>query len=148
GGMLSVPMAEAELRRELGDSLDMASVNAPGLCVVSGPQAELDALQVRLAAREIEAQRVPIDIAAHSRLLEPILKRFGDHLRRLRLAPPQLPIISNRTGEVLTAAEATDPEYWVYHLRGTVLFAEGMQTLSKVPNRVYLEVGPGKALSS
>ncbi|MFN3293301.1 MAG: type I polyketide synthase, partial [Gemmobacter sp.] len=148
GGMLSVPLSEDALRREMGDSLDMASVNAPELCVVSGPQAELDRLAARLAAKGVEAQRVPIDIAAHSRMLEPILKRFGDALRRMRLSPPKLPIISNRTGKPLTAQQATDPEYWVYHLRGTVMFADCIAHLAASPNRVFLEVGPGKALSS
>ncbi|GGE20830.1 Acyl transferase domain-containing protein [Gemmobacter megaterium] len=147
GGMLSVPLSEADLRREMGDSLDMASVNAADLCVVSGPQAELDALSARLAAKGIESQRVQIDIAAHSRMLEPILKRFGDYLRSIPLAAPKLPIISNRTGTALTPQQATDPEYWVYHLRGTVMFAKGLAALA-APDRVFLEVGPGKALSS
>jgi len=32
----------------------------------------------RLAAEGVETQRVAIDIAAHTRMLEPILGRFGD----------------------------------------------------------------------
>ncbi|MEM7236197.1 MAG: beta-ketoacyl synthase N-terminal-like domain-containing protein [Pseudomonadota bacterium] len=148
GGMLSVPMAEGDLRTRLGDHLDMASVNAPELCVASGPQAALDALEAQLKAEDIEAQRVPIDIAAHSRMLEPILQRFGDYLRSIALHAPKIPIVSNRTGAMMTAAQATDPDYWVQHLRNTVHFADCITTLSAEPNRVYLEVGPGKALSS
>ncbi|MDO9526791.1 MAG: SDR family NAD(P)-dependent oxidoreductase [Gemmobacter sp.] len=148
GGMLVVPLSEDALRQEMGDSLDLAGVNGPDLCVVSGPQADLDALETRLRARGIEPQRIQIDIAAHSRMLEPILKRFGDFLRGIQLSAPNLPIISNRSGRLLTAKQATDPEYWVYHLRGTVMFADCMATLNNTPSRVYLEVGPGKALSS
>ena len=148
GGMLSVPMSEADLRAEIGDALDVASVNAPGLSVVSGPDAALEELAARLAGREIEAQRVPINIAAHSRMLDPILPEFEAFLRSIPLHAPQIPIISNRTGQELTAAEATDPLYWVRHLRGTVHFADGIATLSEKRNRVYLEVGPGKTLSS
>jgi acyl transferase domain-containing protein len=90
----------------------------------------------------------PIDIAAHSRMLEPILGRFGDHLRRMELKAPKIPFVSNRTGAFITDAQATDPEYWVGHLRGTVRFADCVATLAQEPARVYLEVGPGKALSS
>ncbi len=147
GGMLSVPMAETALRPMLGD-LDLASVNAPELCVVSGPQAALDALAERLAGQGVETARIPIDIAAHSRMLEPILARFEAHLRTMRLAPPALPVISNRSGRPLSAAEATDPAYWVAHLRGTVQFAQGMAALAAVPGRVFMEMGPGRALSS
>ncbi len=148
GGMLSVPLPLAELEPLMGDALDVASLNAPGLTVVSGPQAALDALARRLNARDIDSQRIPIDIAAHSRMLEPILRRFGDYLASIPLNAPQIQIISNRSGEVLTDAQATDPAYWVAHLRNTVNFADCITTLSQMPNRVYIEVGPGKALSS
>ncbi|WP_291101821.1 type I polyketide synthase [Hydrogenophaga sp.] len=148
GGMLSVPLPADEVRGLLGQELDMASVNAPELCVVSGPQDALDRLEAQLREREIEPQRVQIDIAAHSRMLEPILGRFEAYLRSIRLSAPKLPIISNRDGQPLSAADATDPMYWVRHLRSTVHFADGLTTLKKQGHRVYLEVGPGKALGS
>ncbi|MDR7092355.1 type I polyketide synthase [Hydrogenophaga laconesensis] len=149
GGMLSVPLAASEVRGLLGTELDMASVNAPELCVVSGPQSALDALEATLRARDVEPQRIQIDIAAHSRMLEPILGRFEAYLRSIRLSAPQLPIISNRDGQPLSAGQATDPLYWVGHLRNTVNFADCMDTLKGAdPKRVYLEVGPGKALGS
>ena len=148
GGMLSVPMDGSDLRPMITGDLDMASVNAPGLCVVSGPDAALVALAADLAAKGVETQRVAIDIAAHSRMLEPILQRFGDYLRGIRLHPPSLPIISNRTGQPLSDAQAMDPDYWVQHLRNTVNFRACMETLRQVPNRVFMEMGPGRALSS
>ena len=148
GGMLSVPLDEAALRPRLTGDLDMASVNAPGLCVVSGPDAALAALAEALAAEEVETQRIAIDIAAHSRMLAPILTRFGDYLRSIRLNAPQIPIISNASGVALTAEQATSPDYWVAHLRNTVNFQRGMAHLMEDPNRVYIEMGPGRALSS
>jgi acyl transferase domain-containing protein/thioesterase domain-containing protein/NAD(P)-dependent dehydrogenase (short-subunit alcohol dehydrogenase family)/acyl carrier protein len=148
GGMLSVPLAEADLRPYIIGDLDLASVNAPGLCVVSGPDAALLALAAELTKQDIETQRIQIDIAAHSRMLEPILTRFGDFLRSISLHAPQLPIISNRSGMTLTAAEATSPDYWVQHLRNTVNFQACMATLMAKPGRVYMEMGPGRAMSS
>ncbi|GGW26489.1 hypothetical protein GCM10011452_13400 [Gemmobacter lanyuensis] len=148
GGMLSVPMEEAELRPLLTGDLDMASVNAPGLCVISGPDAALADLAARLAAAGVETQRIAIDIAAHSRMLDPILSRFEAYLRSIPLQAPRLPVISNRTGLPLTAEQATSPEYWVQHLRNTVLFQPGMAHLMSTPGRVYMEMGPGRALSS
>ena len=148
GGMLSVALPVAALKPHLGDALDLAAVNAPNLSVATGPQAALDGLEARLKALDIDCQRIPINIAAHSRMLEPILGRFGDYLRSVKLNPPQIPIISNRTGVTLTAAQATDPDYWVAHLRNTVNFADGLTELAKNPARIYIEVGPGKALSS
>ncbi|MGH1412299.1 MAG: type I polyketide synthase [Pelagimonas sp.] len=147
GGMLSVAMAAQDLRPLLGAELDLGAVNAPELSVASGPQAALDALEAELASRDIDAQRIQIDIAAHSRMLEPILEDFRAYLNRIQLNAPQIPLTSNRTGTLMTDEQATDPNYWVEHLRGTVHFADCVGTLA-ADNRIFLEVGPGKALSA
>ncbi|QDU86071.1 Phthiocerol synthesis polyketide synthase type I PpsE [Planctomycetes bacterium Pla163] len=148
GGMLSVAASEASVREVLPTDLDLACVNARDLCVVSGPAAALDAFAATLEERELDFQRIAIDIAAHSRLLEPILAEFGAYLRGIALAPPTIPIVSNVTGRELTDSEATDPEYWVRHLRSTVRFADGVEVLAEREHRVLLEVGPGRVLSS
>ncbi|WP_425097877.1 type I polyketide synthase [Tropicibacter sp. S64] len=147
GGMLSVSLPAEALRPYLGADLDLGAENAPNLSVASGPQAALDALEARLKAEDIDCQRIGIDIAAHSRMLEPILDDFRAYLHSIDLYAPQIPLTSNRTGEMMTPEQATSPDYWVEHLRGTVFFARCVGTLAK-PNRVFLEVGPGKALSS
>ncbi|PYG29527.1 type I polyketide synthase [Pelagimonas varians] len=147
GGMLSVAMPADELGSLLGADLDLGAVNAPELSVASGPQAALDKLEDALKARDIDAQRIQIDIAAHSRMLDPILVDFRTYLASIQLHPPKIPLTSNRTGSLMTAEQATCPDYWVEHLRGTVLFADCMGTLAS-ENRIFLEVGPGKALSA
>ncbi|RLK07358.1 type I polyketide synthase [Ruegeria conchae] len=148
GGMLSVPLPAGDLRPLLRDDLDLGAVNAPSLSVATGPQAALDDLEERLRNQGVDCQRIPIDIAAHSRMLEPILQDFGDYLRSIELKAPQIPFPSNRSGDWITEAEATDPEYWVGHLRNTVHFADCITTLSENPERIFIEVGPGKALAS
>ncbi|MFD0858021.1 type I polyketide synthase [Roseovarius aquimarinus] len=147
GGMLSVPMRPEDLAPLMGDALDIASINAPGLCAVSGPQAALADLAERLAAEGIECQRIAIDIAAHSRMLDPILPQFRAHLEGLSLNAPSIPILSNRSGAPLSEAEATDPAYWTDQLRHTVRFAACIDALGARPS-VFLEVGPGRALAS
>jgi acyl transferase domain-containing protein/thioesterase domain-containing protein len=148
GGMLSVSLPESDLRDILPSDLDIASVNAPALCAVSGPQAALDAFAFTLTGREIEHQRIQIDIAAHSRMLDPILHQFRAFLTGLDLQTPRLPVISNRTGLPLTDAQATSPDYWVEQLRQTVNFGACVDYLAQRPDRVFLEVGPGKALGT
>jgi acyl transferase domain-containing protein/thioesterase domain-containing protein/acyl carrier protein len=148
GGMLSVQMSEARLRACLPETLDIAVINAPELCVVSGPDGELEAFHQSLVADGIDATRVPINVAAHSRMLAPILGRFEAFLRETPLAPPQIPIVSNLSGTWMTPAEATDPLYWVRHLRSTVRFADGLAALAADKTRLYIEAGPGRVLSS
>lgn len=148
GGMLSVPLSPKALSDHMHPALDLASVNAPEICVVSGRNEDLEALRLRLAEHGIDASRIAIDIAAHSQMLDPILGRFEAFLRGIDLRAPTIPIASNLTGEWLTEAQARDPLYWVRHLRSTVHFAKGLATVSAQPGRVYVEVGPGRVLSS
>ncbi|HEX4355251.1 MAG TPA: SDR family NAD(P)-dependent oxidoreductase, partial [Polyangiales bacterium] len=148
GGMLSVPLSAAELTPLLPADVVVACENAPNLSVASGPRASLDQLASSLAARGSEAQSIRIRIAAHSPMLEPILREFGDYLRSVKLSPPRIPIVSNLSGEILSDRDATDPEYWVRHLRNTVRFARGIETLQADGDRIYLEVGPGRALGA
>ncbi|WP_425045861.1 type I polyketide synthase [Primorskyibacter sp. S87] len=147
GGMLSISLPLAEVEQLIGPDLDIASVNAPNLTAVSGPQTAIDALSQTLSAREVDHQRIQIDIAAHSRMLEPILSDYRAFLAGLSLSAPETPVISNRSGQPLTPEQATNPDYWVEQLRNTVQFAKCIETLA-APDRVFLEVGPGKALSA
>lgn len=147
GGMLSVALPAEKLRPMLGDDLDLGAENAPGLSVASGPQDALDALEQRLKSQDIDCQRILIDIAAHSRMLEPILEDFRAYLRAIDLQAPQIPLTSNRTGQMMSDAQATDTDYWVDHQRGTVHFADCVGALAS-DNTMFLEVGPGKALSA
>src|SRR6185295_2112050 len=128
--------------------LSLAAVNGPGLCVVSGPVEEIDALAERLARRAVPGQRLHTSHAFHSGMMEPIHCRFAEIVSRVELRPPSIPCLSNLTGTWITAVEATDPRSWVRHLRETVRFGDGLSCLlaELPPGAVLLEVGPGKAL--
>jgi acyl transferase domain-containing protein/thioesterase domain-containing protein/acyl carrier protein len=148
GGMLSVPMPADELRELLGSELDLAAANGPQLSVASGHNQLLDQLAARLAERGIESQRVRINIAAHSRMLENITGRFRAYLASIQLREPRLPIVSNRTGTWLAPELARSPDYWVEHLRNTVLFGKCVETLLEKGDSIFIEVGPGSTLGS
>ncbi|WP_232492555.1 type I polyketide synthase [Novosphingobium kaempferiae] len=148
GGMISVPLPEAELAPMLPPDVSIATINAPALCVVSGGAEAIAAFHAELHAREIEAQAIPIEVAAHSAMLDPILPEFRALLRTIAFRAPQIPFASNLTGRWVSAAEATDPEYWVRHLREPVRYTDGLECLLAEADQVLLEVGPGRAMTS
>lgn len=148
GAMLSVELDEAELVRRAGPDLDLAVVNATGLGVVSGDVPAIDRLAASLDADGIDCTRVRIGVAAHSRMLDPFLERFRKRLAGIRLSPPCVPMISSLTGDWADPAALTTPEHWVRHLRETVRFGDGLSTVLSSPDRVLLEVGPGRGLSA
>ncbi len=148
GAMLSVPLAEDEVRPLLGDSLSLAAVNGPSLCVVSGPARPVVALEEALAQRSLDVRRLHTSHAFHSAMLDPIVQPCVERLRRLTLRPPKIQIVSNVTGLPITEEQATAPEYWGEHLRRTVLFSAGIAEATRDEDRILLEVGPGRTLST
>ncbi|MDJ0842020.1 MAG: SDR family NAD(P)-dependent oxidoreductase [Acidobacteriota bacterium] len=148
GGMLSTALPAEELGAMLPAELDLAVVNGLDSSVVSGPEALLQDFAKTLQAREIDFQVIPITVAAHSRMLDAILPDFRAYLQSIRLKAPQIPIVANRDGHWLTAAQAVDPDYWADHLRRTVRFDLGLDELLSKEGRTFLEVGPGRILGS
>jgi acyl transferase domain-containing protein/thioesterase domain-containing protein len=147
GAMLSVDLTEAQLRDVMaGLELDIAAVNAPDLCVASGPVRSIQELENRLAEQAMAGRRVHIDVAAHSRLLEGILQPFREHVSGIEFHPPAIPFISNVTGDWADGAALTDPEYWVRHLRQPVRFADGLSRLFELADAILVEAGPGQGL--
>lgn len=77
---------------------------------VSGPDHAIAALEAVLAARDIEARRLKIAVAAHSAVLDPILDEFRAGVRKMKLSPPTRRFISNLTGTWADAKEVTTAE--------------------------------------
>ncbi len=147
GSMIAVALSEKDLRARLPDRVSIAAINAPDLVVASGPVAAVRALQMALEQDGINVTPIRIDVAAHSALLDPILAEFRATCRSIRLSPPTRPFISNVTGDWIKPNQATDPEYWVTHLRSPVRFSDGLETLRRQGPCALLEVGPGRTLT-
>jgi len=148
GAMVSVPRPESEVTPLLGEELSLAAVNAADRVVVSGPPAAVDGLVRRLRAEGVEFRRLATSHAFHSAMMEPVLAPLGDFLGRLELRAPRIPFVSNLTGAWIEPEAARDPGYWVRHVRETVRFAEGIRLLVEDPAAVFVEAGPGRALST
>jgi acyl transferase domain-containing protein len=147
GGMLSVPVAAARLAPLLPEGVSIAAVNAPELCVASGPMSGLAQLEQRLTEAELEYRRVRLAVAAHSMLLDPILDAFEQFLRTLSFGAPEIRFVSNRSGDWMSTADATSPRYWVRHLRETVNYTAGLDVILRDPEAIVLEVGPGRSMT-
>ena len=148
GAMLAVLLPQQDIQSLLGDRLSLAAVNAPFLCVVSGPTDAIEELERALAEKGNHCRRLHTSHAFHSEMMEPILEPFAAHVSAVNLQPPKIPYLSNVTGTWITTAEATSPGYWARHLRHTVRFAAGLHELLQEPHSILLEVGPGQTLSA
>ena len=148
GAMLSVNLSEEELRPMLDRSIAIAAVNGPGMCVASGPVDALSVLERTLHDRHVECRSLPVNRAFHSGLTDAMLDPFRRELERITFAPPRIPYVSNLSGDWIRPEQATSPAYWTDHLRQTVRFGAGLQTLVNDSDTILLEVGPGRTLST
>lgn len=142
GAMLSVRLPAKEVKPRLSAELAIAAINGPSLCVVSGPTEAIAALQKQLESEEVVCRHLHTSHAFHSPMMDSIIAPFAEVVGKVKLSPPQIPFVSTVSADWITAQQATDPMYWATHLRQTVRFAEGVQTLWQQPERLLLEVGP------
>ncbi|WP_340682705.1 SDR family NAD(P)-dependent oxidoreductase [Amycolatopsis coloradensis] len=150
GAMLAVPLGEERLTGILSrhPEVDLAVVNAPEACVVSGPATAVDALASSLSAEGIRPTRLRLDSAAHSRLIEPALGAMRDAVRGLTADVPRLPVVSSLTAAPVDG-EFADPEHWVRQLREPVRFSAALGTVLADSRRtVLVQVGPGATLAA
>ena len=147
GVMSAVALPEPTLRPMLGSKVWIATINAPAMCVISGAEEDVAAVEAKLRADGIEPQRLQTSHAFHSGMMDPALPKFVEAVSQIKLSAPGIPFISNVTGAPINATEATSPAYWGRQIREAVRFSDGVAALADA-ERVFLEVGPGQALST
>jgi acyl transferase domain-containing protein len=155
GAMLAVMAAPARLdellaAEDLRSGLAIAAINGPASTVLSGPADAVERAAAQLAASGVRASRLTVSHAFHSALMEPILDEFAAVAATVTYAPPQIPLVTNRTGRLADAGDAAGniatPAYWVRQLREAVHFARGLETLLDKGCNVFLEIGPKPVL--
>ncbi|MEQ9915665.1 beta-ketoacyl synthase N-terminal-like domain-containing protein [Pectobacterium aroidearum] len=151
GDMLAVLLDEDSLKAKLhGSKLEIAAVNYPGLCVIAGESGEITRFQQQLEDSNIFCKHLDTSHAFHSYMMEPMLPAFKKVIDSIKLHAPQIPIVSTVNGEWMTEDVAKNSDYWVGHVRNTVLFSHAFKTLAEEEHQdfVFLEVGPGRSLES
>jgi acyl transferase domain-containing protein/acyl carrier protein len=154
GGMLAIKLPEKDVQSLLAqnelyrESLQIAVINSPSSCVVSGTNQVVAVLEKQLSSQEVECRQLQTSHAFHSVMMEPILEPFSEVLKSIKLNSPKIHFVSNVTGDWITEQQATSPEYWCQHLRQTVRFSDGISQLIEQFEGVFLEVGAGRTLST
>jgi acyl transferase domain-containing protein/acyl carrier protein len=148
GAMVAVIADEATVREviaSLKQAVSLAAINGPRQVVISGGAQAVASVVTALQSRDISCEPLNVSHAFHSPLMEPILDRFEDAVRRANPKMPKLLVVSNLTGKV-ARRELTEPSYWRRHLRETVRFADGVEALHDAGYHLLVEVGPSGTL--
>jgi acyl transferase domain-containing protein/NAD(P)-dependent dehydrogenase (short-subunit alcohol dehydrogenase family)/acyl carrier protein len=151
GAMVALEADEEEAREAIGgreEALAVAAVNGSRAVVVSGEAEALAAVEAQFSEQGRKTKRLAVSHAFHSPLIEPMLDDFERILAAVELRPPTLAVVSDSSGELLSAEQAIDPAYWVSHARRPVRFAAAIDTLLGLGARAFVELGPGAALAA
>ena len=151
GAMAAVfgPLAEIEQVVAAVDGyVIIANINSTGQAVVGGSTTAVEQAMTALQAAGLTAQRIPVSHAFHTSIVAPVSGPLMDALRRLDLRPPVSPIVSNVTGQFYPSdADAqTVLDLLGRQVAEPVQFVAGLRSLYDAGARVFVEVGPKKAL--
>lgn len=152
GAMVAVSLSEAATQAAIAESglpVDIAGANAPLITVVAGPADAIGSFTNVLSARSVAWRTLETSHGYHSRLLSGAADDLTAWIsRHVPLNEPRIPYLSNVTGRLVTAREATDPGYWARHMCATVRFGDAVTTMLAREDLVLLEVGPGPSLGT
>ncbi|MFV0476198.1 MAG: SDR family NAD(P)-dependent oxidoreductase [Pikeienuella sp.] len=146
GRMLAVMMSEREAAGALPEGVEIAAVNGPRAVALSGPAEAIDHLAKMFDRSGIGCRPLRTSHAFHSAMMEPALDGFRAVLESVEPHAPEIGIVSCLTGDWLTGAEATDPDYWLRQLRAPVRYGDGVARLMELDHPLLLEIGLGSGL--
>jgi acyl transferase domain-containing protein len=126
----------------------VANINSNKQAVIGGATAAVNAAIEAFAAAGMQAARIPVSHAFHTSIVAPAAVPLVATLRRLNVRPPRLPIVANVTGEFYPADATTETmlEFLGRQVASPVQFVKGLKTLYDAGARVFVEVGPKRAL--
>ncbi|WP_413813208.1 type I polyketide synthase [Streptomyces sp. OE57] len=148
GAMVAVGAGEERVRPLLGEGVGIAAVNGSAAVVLSGDEEPVLRVAEELSGQGCRTRRLAVSHAFHSARMEPMLEEFRRVVEGLSFAAPEIPLMSNATGELVDAEVVCSPEYWVEHVRSAVRFADGVRALAEYGVSTYLELGPDGTLSA
>ncbi|WTU94872.1 type I polyketide synthase (plasmid) [Streptomyces sp. NBC_00053] len=148
GAMVSLQAAEDEVLPLLAEGVSIAALNGPRSTVISGDEDAVLEIAAHFEGEGRKTKRLRVSHAFHSPRMDAMLDDFRAVAQGLTFNAPQLSIVSDVTGEVLSAEEIQDPEYWVRHVREAVRFLDGVRALEAEGVTRFLELGPDGVLSA
>jgi len=148
GCMLAVSVSEEEIAKILPNTLSLAALNSSQSVVVSGPDSSIQDFEQILQKQKIAFRPLHTSHAFHSSMMDPLKAEFEQFMEGITFHKPKIPFISSFTGRQIDPAEVNKPRYWSEQLRYPVRFAAGLSQLLQEENGIFLEVGPGSALST
>ncbi len=152
GRMAAVFAALPEVERILA-TVDgyvvVANINSGSQAVIGGASDAVERAVEAFGAAGHQCVPLSVSHAFHTSIVAPASEPLRRALTRLHLAPPELPIVANQSGEFYPMGPGVVPEMLdllARQVASPVQFVKGLHTLYDAGARVFVEVGPKRAL--
>ena len=127
--------------------VNIANANCPGQTVISGEiGALLRAMELARARGAKRVARLGISIASHSPLMTRASSQLAELIDRAPLRLPQIPIVANGTGQLMTTVEEIRHEL-AHHVERPVNWTLSVREMVNAGVTTFVEVDPGQVLS-
>lgn len=151
GAMAAVFASEEQVQAAIAEyspEVTISAVNAPDNITISGTVAKIAAAIAKFTAQGIETRRLNVSHAFHSPLMDEMLDAFEQATNLVNFQAPQIPFVSNVTGNFLPVGQVPDAQYWRSHTRQSVRFMDGLNTLLAEGYELFIEIGAKPVLCS
>ncbi|MFD7505222.1 type I polyketide synthase, partial [Streptomyces sp. NPDC059850] len=148
GAMIAVQASEDEVAPLLTEWVSIAALNGPSSVVIAGDEDAALEIASGFEAQGRKTKRLTVSHAFHSPRMDGMLDAFREVAQELSYEAPRIPIVSNLTGDVVSAEEITSADFWVRHVREAVRFLDGVRTLEAQGVTTFVELGPDGVLSA
>ncbi|WP_191498848.1 type I polyketide synthase, partial [Mycobacterium simulans] len=123
--------------------LTLAVHASPRQSVIAGPPEQVDRIIGVVAAKNLLARRIEVDVASHHPIIDPILPQLRSALADLAPQPPKIPMITTvHEGP----SRLLDGEYWAANLRNPVRFHQAVSEAAQ-SNHTFIEISPHPLLT-
>lgn len=144
------PLEEVErILKTIDGYVVIANINSEHQAVIGGASDAVTQTMEVLQKAGFEVSQLPVSHAFHTSIVAPASEPLRQELARLRMESPRLPIVANVNGEFYPTGADVVPQMLdllAKQVASPVQFVKGLRTLYEAGARIFVEVGPKKAL--
>ena len=138
-----------EILKSVNGYVVIANINSEHQCVIGGASKAVEEAIAALQKAGYDVSELSVSHAFHTSIVAPTSEPLRHVLERLHLESPRLPVVANVNGEFYPTGANVVPQMLdilAKQVAAPVQFIKGLRTLYQAGARMFVEVGPKKAL--
>jgi acyl transferase domain-containing protein/NAD(P)-dependent dehydrogenase (short-subunit alcohol dehydrogenase family)/acyl carrier protein len=127
----------------------VANINSRKEAVIGGASDAVQEAMAKIKEAGYTVTQLQVSHAFHTEIVAEAAESLVGILRKARMKPPEIPIVANITGDFYPMGPGVEEQmidYLSRQVASPVQFVKGLETLYAAGARVFIELGPKRAL--